>query len=184
MTVSTTDINGEILRTIQKIRETHPELLKYLDEMPLTVASGTITSIKITGLKNYYDSLKQLLDDYAHESESIIKTLVMKEKAKSVQPAKQETKTTEIDFPDYPSSPIGEDVYTKWEELKEVDPENPTLKKARKNKNAERALGSGLDVPGSELDDEQERIGSEDEENNYYSLGGDDHNDLDEDNDE
>jgi hypothetical protein len=24
-------------------------------------------------------------------------------------------------------------------------------------------------------------IGSEDEENNYYSLGGDDHNDLDED---
>jgi len=45
-------------------------------------------------------------------------------------------------------------------------------------------LGSDLDVPGSELDDEQELIGSEDEENNYYSLGGDDHNDLDEDKDE
>lgn len=30
-----------------------------------------------------------------------------------------------------------------------------------------------LDVPGSELDDEQEEIGSEDEENNHYSLGGD-----------
>ena len=29
--------------------------------------------------------------------------------------------------------------------------------------------GEGLDVPGSELDDEQERIGSEDEENNAYS---------------
>jgi len=27
-------------------------------------------------------------------------------------------------------------------------------------------------------------IGSEDEENNYYSLGGDDHNDLDEDKEE
>lgn len=37
--------------------------------------------------------------------------------------------------------------------------------------------GGDLDVPGSELDDEQERIGSEDEENNYYSLGGDRHND-------
>jgi hypothetical protein len=36
-------------------------------------------------------------------------------------------------------------------------------------------------VPGSELDDEQEDIGNEDEENNYYSLGGDRHNDLDED---
>jgi hypothetical protein len=32
-----------------------------------------------------------------------------------------------------------------------------------------------LDVPGSELDDAQEMIGSEDEENNFYSLGGDNH---------
>jgi hypothetical protein len=30
-----------------------------------------------------------------------------------------------------------------------------------------------LDVPGSEMDDDLERIGSEDEENNPYSLGGD-----------
>jgi len=37
-----------------------------------------------------------------------------------------------------------------------------------------------LDIPGSELDDQQENIGSEDEENNYYSIGGDDHIDLDE----
>lgn len=29
--------------------------------------------------------------------------------------------------------------------------------------------GNDLDVPGSELDDTQENIGSEDEENNYYS---------------
>lgn len=35
--------------------------------------------------------------------------------------------------------------------------------------------GESLDVPGSELDDRQESIGSEDEENNYYSLGGDNH---------
>jgi hypothetical protein len=41
--------------------------------------------------------------------------------------------------------------------------------------------GDDLDVPGSELDDQQESVGSEDEENNYYSLGGDNHNDLEED---
>jgi hypothetical protein len=40
--------------------------------------------------------------------------------------------------------------------------------------------GDDLDVPGAELDDESESIGSEDEENNSYSLGGDDHNDLEE----
>ena len=43
--------------------------------------------------------------------------------------------------------------------------------------------GSNLDIPGSELDDEQENVGNEDEENNYYSIGGDDHNNLDEDKD-
>ena len=36
-------------------------------------------------------------------------------------------------------------------------------------------LNTDLDVPGSDLDDENEEIGEEDEENNYYSLGGDRH---------
>lgn len=37
--------------------------------------------------------------------------------------------------------------------------------------------GKDLDVPGAELDDKSEDIGSEDEENNSYSLGGDGHED-------
>jgi hypothetical protein len=41
--------------------------------------------------------------------------------------------------------------------------------------------GKDLDIPGSELDDASESIGSEDEENNSYSLGGDNHEDLEED---
>ncbi|HEY5826557.1 MAG TPA: hypothetical protein VIT44_19435 [Cyclobacteriaceae bacterium] len=40
--------------------------------------------------------------------------------------------------------------------------------------------GKDLDVPGSELDDESESIGSEDEENNSYSIGGDNHDNLEE----
>jgi hypothetical protein len=35
--------------------------------------------------------------------------------------------------------------------------------------------GEDLDVPGSGADDADELIGEEDEENNYYSLGGDNH---------
>jgi hypothetical protein len=38
-----------------------------------------------------------------------------------------------------------------------------------------------LDIPGSEIDDANESIGEEDEENNYYSLGGDRHENLEED---
>ena len=42
-------------------------------------------------------------------------------------------------------------------------------------------LNTDLDIPGSELDDENESIGEEDEENNYYSLGGDRHESQEED---
>jgi len=42
-------------------------------------------------------------------------------------------------------------------------------------------LNTDLDIPGSELDDANEEIGEEDEENNYYSLGGDQHENLEED---
>ena len=38
-----------------------------------------------------------------------------------------------------------------------------------------------LDVPGSDLDDSDEDLGEEDEENNYYSIGGDRHENLEED---
>ena len=41
--------------------------------------------------------------------------------------------------------------------------------------------GEDIDVPGSELDDAREAIGAEDEENNNYSIGGDRHEDLEED---
>jgi hypothetical protein len=34
---------------------------------------------------------------------------------------------------------------------------------------------SDLDIPGASDDDADERIGEEDEENNFYSLGGDNH---------
>jgi hypothetical protein len=40
--------------------------------------------------------------------------------------------------------------------------------------------GNDLDVPGVDDDDVQEEIGSEDEENNIYSLGGDDKENLEE----
>jgi hypothetical protein len=90
-------------------------------------------------------------------------------------------------LPGYPASPKGEDVYNKLKEEKSLDPEDPSKIKAPIAKDGgdknyyDDMSGSDLDIPGSELDDLQEKIGSEDEENNLYSLGGDDHNDLDED---
>jgi len=40
--------------------------------------------------------------------------------------------------------------------------------------------GADLDIPGSEFDDEFDDTGNEDEENGHYSIGGDNHNNLEE----
>src|SRR5688572_28185796 len=85
-------------------------------------------------------------------------------------------------FPGYPHYPKSQDIYEKAREEGDIDPENPGKLKPVENagqKNEkdfeEDVSGADLDVPGSEEDDAQEEIGSEDEENNYYSLGGDNH---------
>lgn len=78
---------------------------------------------------------------------------------------------------DYPAS---EDIYNHEEKRKNINPDNITNGKTIDQKEGESnessfnidkedKLGDDLDVPGSELDDQQEEIGSEDEENNYYS---------------
>jgi len=100
-------------------------------------------------------------------------------------------KKKKCSIPGYPLYPAREDIYNKFEEARNIDPEEISMDKKPNDTDEDepgnekdlsvRESGSNLDVPGSELDDEQERIGSEDEENNYYSLGGDDHEDLDED---
>ena len=88
-------------------------------------------------------------------------------------------------FSGYPAS---EDIYNQYVGEFELDPENlaqtkePNEEPGQRNEKdfSEDQSGNDLDVPGAELDDEQEKIGSEDEENNYYSIGGDNHNDLEE----
>ena len=78
---------------------------------------------------------------------------------------------------DYPEN---EDIYNKQKKVENINPENINTEKAIDqkegewnentfNSDKEDKLGDNLDVPGSELDDVQENIGSEDEENNYYS---------------
>ena len=111
----------------------------------------------------------------------------MKRKRKStVLPSKK----VKVDLPGYPLYPDSEDIYNKAEKAGTVNPndtltpltENDKLEHIieRENEPKHDALGYPLDIPGSDLDDRQEDIGSEDEENNYYSIGGDNHDNLEE----
>ena len=106
---------------------------------------------------------------------------------KSTDKPKNTEDSKATDFLNYPPS---EDIYRQGKKEEEIDPSDTSKMKqndVQSNFNEIEELdfekiksGSDLDVPGSELDNEMEDIGSEDEENNYYSIGGDNHEDLEE----
>ena len=77
-----------------------------------------------------------------------------------------------------PEYSAADDIYSKGEKI-DLDEEGDL--KAAGKKSGKNITGDDLDIPGSEADDTNEEIGEEDEENNYYSLGGDDHENLEED---
>jgi len=90
---------------------------------------------------------------------------------------KNDVKNENEKFP-LPIYPEKDDIYSREEE-EHLNEDGSSLSSDETKKSK---LGDDLDVPGSELDDADEVLGEEDEENNYYSLGGDNHEDLEEDN--
>lgn len=93
-------------------------------------------------------------------------------------------------LPDSLLYPPEEDIYRKFHKESDIDPEDISKKKTPVEINKiselnqkefdEDMSGDDLDIPGLEFDDELESTGNEDEENSHYSIGGDDHNNLEE----
>lgn len=114
----------------------------------------------------------------------------MKTKKNNIDPEKRLTDEEENNLPGYPVYPESEDIYVKYEEDRNIDPEEISETDEFIAKHSGRTIkakdlyddlpGSDLDIPGFELDDNIEYTGDEDEENTYYSLGGEDHEDLEE----
>ena len=117
---------------------------------------------------------------------------------------KMNKKSDDLNFPDnkgdrkdrddlngYPEYPATDDIYQQFKEEKDIDPDNINAIKANNKTGEFKSMnekdyhddvsGSDLDIPDSEMDDIMKNAGIEDEENDYYSLGGDDHSDLEED---
>lgn len=154
----------------KRIPHEFPELSKHITEIlenDFGIDTGELGS---NGLKKYYNSLAEIATQHT-------KTQMKKKDSDS------------SNFEGYPLYPPSEDIYSKGKKEMSLNPEDLSKKKAPnegKSDSNEKDFeddmsGDDLDIPGSELDDQQESVGSEDEENNYYSLGGDNHNDLEED---
>lgn len=98
-----------------------------------------------------------------------------------VQLGSQEEK---IELDGYPIYPGSEDIYKQGTRQEFVEDSNASPVRAYSEDDAfrshneqefdEEVFGGDLDVPGADLDDQQESVGSEDEENNLYSLGDND----------
>jgi hypothetical protein len=89
--------------------------------------------------------------------------------------------TSDEKYPKIKPYPAKDDIYNRSEKEEDIDPEDMTKSKTR-NENPdeenekyfdEDMTAEDLDIPGNEEDEEAEGNGVEDEENNYYSLGGD-----------
>lgn len=94
----------------------------------------------------------------------------------------------------YPSYPKSEDIYQQHEAEEEIDPNDPAEEKDETDSNAKRQLPldklvekdnlkakvEGLDIPGENLEETDDAMGDVDEENQYYSLGGERHEGLEE----
>jgi hypothetical protein len=168
--------NQKIIDLSQRITREFPELSKYISEIPVKISEKYKPGATAENLKEYYNSLAAIVRNYS-PTHGVNKTATGKE---------------DVDFPGYPMYAPSEDIFSHEVIASNINPEDlannksPYKKKRSPNEKAfeDDVSGEDLDVPGSELDDEQEYVGSEDEENNYYSLGGDDHADLDENNGE
>ena len=113
----------------------------------------------------------------------------MKKEIKKVKPVgKKSSSKTADKIPPFPVNPPSEDIYRNLIEEEDVDPEDVTktkslnegdkpvkgktkVKEKRNEKDFKDDLtGGDLDITGTDLDEPIN--GEEDEENDYYSLGG------------
>ena len=64
---SINDLNDKIRLTTLKIQKEYQELIKYVNEIPRNFSSGTEKEVNNNELKDYLDSLNDLLETYAKE---------------------------------------------------------------------------------------------------------------------
>ncbi len=67
------DLNADILKITLKIKDQYPELSKYIEEMPETIAVEKNPEMSLKNLKTYYDSLDAMLNKYILEHSDSVK---------------------------------------------------------------------------------------------------------------
>jgi hypothetical protein len=58
------ELNDDILKLTMKIQNTRPELSKFISEMPIIKTGLDGEEVKAQNLRDYYNSLEALLNNY------------------------------------------------------------------------------------------------------------------------
>jgi len=61
------EINAKIMKLTMVISENYPELMKYLNEMPITIPIDSNPKINAKNLQKYYDNLLDIFRKYVAE---------------------------------------------------------------------------------------------------------------------
>lgn len=62
-------LNKMIMEITEKINNNHPELVDFLNEMPITMPDEKDPSVTIETLKKYYTSLENLIEQFENNHE-------------------------------------------------------------------------------------------------------------------
>jgi hypothetical protein len=68
------ELNSRILQISMKILEKHSELAEHLDEMPMTIPNMKNPEINIKILKDYLESLENILEHFEKKDEAFFFT--------------------------------------------------------------------------------------------------------------
>lgn len=60
------ELNEDIIKITKRIKELHPELTKFISEMPIHINYETNKKLDLQYLQEYYDSLETLLKKYSN----------------------------------------------------------------------------------------------------------------------
>ena len=102
------ELNEMILEITKNIREKKPELLKFLDEMPVTIPYDENPPKHLKTLTSYYDSLVALVEEHRNDKNSIsenalnmpLTEIVIMEQENSYQNFLTEVNDTTISYKD------------------------------------------------------------------------------------
>lgn len=66
------ELNNKILSISMVIRDEYPELMKFLNEMPITIPDEKKPEINTKILEDYLNSLQEMLKKYAPNHKSLL----------------------------------------------------------------------------------------------------------------